>query len=102
MDIIVIPNNLPYKAELVLEQFFLLDPKFNLKLRGSPIKISNNPSGSNARFLYMYNSDFTILYYSSNQQIDFIRNLGISHLSFSKHLNNKTLFFATQLLKLTR
>jgi hypothetical protein len=34
----------------------------------------------------MYNRDKSILYYSSDTQIDFIRKLGIQHTTFTKHL----------------
>lgn len=72
-----------FKPEIVLEQYFLLDPSFKL----NTIKVANNPSGSNAKSLYMYNRDKTILYYSSFKQIDFINKLNISHFTFTKHLN---------------
>ena len=43
------------------------------------------------------------MYYSSAQQIDFIRNLNISHFTFSKHLKNSTIYlkkylFTTELV----
>lgn len=83
LEIIPLVNNFSFKSEIVLEQYFLLDPSFNL----NTVKVANNPSGSNAKPLFMYNRDKTILYYSSTQQKDFIINLNISHFTFSKHLN---------------
>ena len=74
--------------EIVLEQYYLLDPSYNL----NTIKIANNPSGSNIKSLYMYNRDMSILYYSSTQQIDFIRKFNIHHSTFTKHLNNATYY----------
>ena len=86
LEIIPLYNNYSFRSEIVLEQFFvvfLLDPSFNL----NTIKVANNPSGSNAKPLYMYNRDKSVLYYYSTQQKDFIVNLNISHFTFTKHLN---------------
>ena len=58
------------------------------------IRVANNPSGSNAKSLYMYNRDMSILYYSSTQQIDFIRKFNIHHTTFTKHLNSGTYYLA--------
>jgi hypothetical protein len=80
-------------SELVLEQYYLLDPSFTL----NTIRVANNPSGSNAKNLYMYNRDMSILYYSSTQQIDFIRKLNIHHTTFTKHLNNGTYYLGKYL-----
>jgi len=75
-------------SEIVLEQYYLLDPSFTL----NTIKVANNPSGSNSKSLYMYNRDMTILYFSSTKQIDFIRKLNIHHVTFSKHLEKGTFY----------
>jgi len=83
LEIIPLDNNFDFRSEIVLEQYYLLDPSFNL----NTIKVANNPSGSNAKPLYMYNRDKTILYYYSMQQIDFLNNLNISHFTFTKHLS---------------
>lgn len=37
------------------------------------------------------------MYYSSAQKIDFIRNLNISHFTFSKHLKNGSLYLGKYL-----
>ena len=79
--------------EIVLEQYYLLDPSYNL----NTIKVANNPSGSNRKSLYMYNRDMSILYYSSTQQIDFIRKFNIHHSTFTKHLNNATYYLGKYL-----
>jgi hypothetical protein len=42
------------RYEIVLEQYYLLDPSFNL----NTVKLSNNPSGSNAKSLSMYKKLF--------------------------------------------
>lgn len=69
-------------------QYFLLDPSFTL----NTIRVSNNPSASNAQPLYMYNSSYTVLYFSSDKQIDFIRKLNIHHTTFTKCLNNNLVY----------
>jgi hypothetical protein len=86
-------NNYIKNSEIVLEQYYLLDPGFTL----NTIKIANNPSGSNAKSLYMYNRDMSILYYYSAQQIDFIRKFNIHHTTFTKHLNNGTYYLGKYL-----
>jgi hypothetical protein len=103
------PYSSDFRNELVVEQYYLLDKSFNL----NTIRVSNNPSprgqgltpggkppgasGSNAKSLFMYNRDCSILYYSSLKQIDFIRELGIHHTTFTKHLNNKTFYLGKYL-----
>jgi hypothetical protein len=93
LEIIPLYNNYNFRSEIVLEQYYLLDPSFNL----NTIKVANNPSGSNAKPLYMYNRDKSVLYYSSTQQKDFIVNLNISHFTFTKHLNNGTYYLGKYL-----
>lgn len=86
-------NNYIKNSEIVLEQYYLLDPGFTL----NTIKVANNPSGSNAKSLYMYNRDMSILYYYSTQQIDFIRKFNIHHSTFTKHLKNGTYYLGKYL-----
>jgi hypothetical protein len=86
-------NNYVKSSEIVLEQYYLLDPSFTL----NTIRVANNPSGSNAKALYMYNRDMSILYYSSTQQIDFIRKFNLHHTTFTKHLNNGTYYLGKYL-----
>ena len=88
LKIIPLNKNKLDKAEIILEQFYLLDPSFNL----NTIRVANNPSGSNSKQLFMYNRDKTILYYYSLQQKDFIINLNIHHNTLTKHLNNNTYY----------
>jgi hypothetical protein len=90
LEIIPLSDNYDFRSEIVLEQYYLLDPSFNL----NTIKVANNPSGSNAKPLYMFNRDKTVLYYSSTQQIDFINNLNISHFTFTKHLKKGTYYLS--------
>jgi hypothetical protein len=93
LEIIPLVNNYNFRSEIVLEQYYLLDPSFNL----NTVKVANNPSGSNARPLYLYNRDKTVLYYSSTQQTDFIKNLNISHFTFSKHLKKGSYYLGKYL-----
>ena len=93
LEIICLPNYPELKPEIVLEQYFLLDPSFNL----NTIKVSNNPSGSTAKPLYMYNRDKSILYYFTTQQKDFISKLNISHFTFTKHLTKGTYYLGKYL-----
>lgn len=93
LEVIPLYDNYDFRSEIVLEQYFLLDPSFNL----NTIKVANNPSGFNSKPLYMYNRDKSILYYSSRQQIDFINNLNISHFTFTKHLKKGTYYLGKYL-----
>ena len=93
LEVVPLVDNYKFRSEIVLEQFYLLDPSFNL----NTVRVANNPSGSNAKSLFMYNRDKTILYYSSTQQKDFIINLNISHFTFSKHLKNGSYYLGKYL-----
>jgi hypothetical protein len=86
LDLLFLPYNPSYRSEMVVEQYYLLDPQFNL----NTVRVSNNPSGSNAKALYMYDRNYSTMYFSSTMQIDFIRELNIAHTTFTKHLNNGT------------
>lgn len=93
LEIIPLLNNYLFRSEIVLEQYYLLDPSFNL----NRIKVANNPSGSNAKPLYMYNRDKSILYYHSAQQKDFILKLNIHYITFNKHLENGSYYLGKYL-----
>lgn len=88
LEVICLPYYPEFKSEIVLEQYFLLDPSFSL----NTIRVSNNPSGSNFKPLFMYNRDKSILYYSTTQQKDFISKLSVSHFTFTKHLIKGTYY----------
>jgi hypothetical protein len=45
----------------------------------------------------MYNRDMSILYHSSNKQIDFIKQLNIHHTTFTKHLTHGTYYLGKYL-----
>jgi hypothetical protein len=79
LEVIPLYNNYGFRSEIVLEQYYLLDPSFNL----NTVRVANNPSGSNAKPLFMYNRDKTILYYYSTQQNYFINKLNIHYVTFN-------------------
>jgi hypothetical protein len=93
LEVICLPYYEDLKPEIVLEQYFLLDSSFTL----NTILVSNNPSGSTAIPLYMYNRDKSILYYYAVQQKDFITKLNISHFTFTKHLTNGSYYLGKYL-----
>lgn len=61
------------------------------------IRVSNNPSGSTAKPLYLYNRDRSILYYYTLQQKDFISKLNIGHTTFTKHLTKGSYYLGKYL-----
>lgn len=93
LEVICLPYYPEFKSEIVLEQYFLLDPSFNL----NTIRVANNPSVSNFKPLFMYNRDKSILYYSTTQQKDFISKLNVSHFTFTKHLTKGTYYLGKYL-----
>jgi hypothetical protein len=88
LEVVVLPYHPEFRSEIVLEQYFLLDPSFDL----NTVRVANNPSGSNAKPLFMYNRDKSILFYQTLQQKDFISKLNISHFTFTKHLTKGTYY----------
>lgn len=93
LEVICLPDYPEFRPEVVLEQYFLLDPSFNL----NTIKVSNNPSGSTSKPLFMYNRDKSILYHFTLQQKDFISKLNISHFTLTKHLEKGTYYLGKYL-----
>lgn len=86
----VIPLTEKYydSLELCLEQYFLLQPQFNL----NTLRVVNKISGSRSKALYMYTKDLTELIYSSDTQEDFIFNLKIHHSIFSESVSKGTVY----------
>jgi len=93
LEVISLPYYSEFRPEIVLEQYYLLDPSFSL----NTVRIANNPSGSNSKALYFYNRDKSRLYFSTTQQKDFISKLNISHLTFTKHLTKGTYYLGKYL-----
>lgn len=96
LEVIFTPSNTSYSSknnEEILEQYFLLLSEFTF----NTIRVSNNPSGSSAMSLFIYNRDGSICYFSSTKQIDFVINLGINHTTFTKHRDNGTYYLGKYL-----
>jgi hypothetical protein len=93
LEVISLPYYPELRPEIVLEQYYLLDPSFSL----NTVRIANNPSGSNSKPLYFYNRDKSILFFSTTQQKDFISKLNISHFTFTKHLTKGTYYLGKYL-----
>jgi len=86
----VIPLNAEYYEflELIIEQYFLLQPRFNL----NTLKVVNKISGARSKSLYMYNKDFSKLIYSSSNQEEFIFKLKIHHSIITDSMNTGSLY----------
>ena len=80
LDVITFDEEYYEGLELCVEQYFLLDSKFNL----NTLKVANDISGSRSKPLYMYTKDLALLIYYSEKQEDFIFKLGIHHSIFSR------------------
>lgn len=75
LQVIPLIENYSDSWELSVEQYFLLQPEFNL----NTLRVVNQVSGSNSKTVYMYTKDFSKLIYSSHIQEDFIFKLKIHH-----------------------
>lgn len=75
LQVIPLIENYSYSQELSMEQYFLLQPEFNL----NTLRVVNQISGSRSKTVYMYTKDFSKLIYSSSIQEDFIFKLKIHH-----------------------
>ncbi len=88
LEIFPLFDNYVKKSEIVLEQYYLLNPLFTLNtLRHATVVGSNN-----GKPIFMYNRDMSILYYYTSEQINLIRNFNIHHTTLTKHLNNGTYY----------
>jgi hypothetical protein len=63
-----------FKGELILEQYFLLDPYFNLNTS----RVVNQPK-YNTKEIFMYNKNKTLLIYHSANMQNFLVKFGISY-----------------------
>ena len=68
--------------ELSIEQYFLLQTKFNL----NTLRVVKDYSGARALPLYMYTKDLSELIYYSNVQEDYTLKLGIHYTTFKNCL----------------
>lgn len=87
LDVTVIPSSYPKYSHCFLEQYYLLNKKFNLNTH----KIVNFRVNQGFN-IYLYDKDCKILYYSSNSLNAFCADLGIHHSSYKKHIANNSLY----------
>jgi len=83
LEVTVIPSSYSKYSHCFLEQYYLLDAKFNLNTH----KIVNFRMNQGFK-IYLYDIDCKILYHSSNSLNAFLADLGIHHTSYKKHINN--------------
>jgi len=88
LQVIPLTESYQVNQELCLEQYFLLQSKFNL----NTLRVVNDYSGARAIPLYMYTKDLSELIYSSNIQEDFIFKLKVHHSIFSNSLKTGAVY----------
>lgn len=88
LEVIPITEHYFVNLELALEQYFLLHPEYNL----NTLKLVNDFSGGRSKPIYMYNSDYSKLIYSSDITEEYIFKLGIHHNTLTRCLKNKELY----------
>ena len=72
---------------LILEQYFLLDPSFNLNTS----RVVNAPN-PNTKEIFMYNKDKTLLIYHSKVMKDFMTKFGINNKVITNNLKNGSFY----------
>lgn len=87
LEVAVIPSAFSKYSHCFLEQYFLLDKRFNLNTH----KIVNFRVNQGFK-IYLYDNDCKTLYYSSISLNAFCADLGIHHTSYKKHVNKNELF----------
>jgi hypothetical protein len=87
LEVTVIPCSFSNYAHCFLEQYYLLDKRFNLNTH----RIVNFRVNQGFN-IYLYDKDCKTLYYSSKSLNAFCADLGIHHTSYKKHIVNKELF----------
>lgn len=87
LEVTIIPSSFSNYAHCFLEQYFLLDKRFNLNTH----KIVNFRVNQGFK-IYLYDKDCKTLYYSTNSLNAFCADLGIHHSSYKKHVANNEPF----------
>lgn len=87
LEVTVIPSSFSNYAHCFLEQYLLLDKRFNLNTH----KIVNFRVNQGFK-IYLYDKDCKTLYYSSNSLNAFCADLGIHHSSYKKQVGNNEPF----------
>jgi hypothetical protein len=88
LKVIFLPLSLNGINTLIVEQYYLFHADYNL----NTARLSLFPGSRPKLSLYLYNADFTVLYYASNRQTDFIELFNIRHVTFTKHLGEGSLY----------
>jgi hypothetical protein len=84
LEVIAIPSSFSNYSHCFLEQYYLLDKRFNLNSH----KIVNFRVNQGFN-IYLYDKDCETLYYSSKSLNAFCADLGIHHTSYKKHINKE-------------
>jgi len=87
LEVIVIPYNYPKFSYCFLEQYYLLDKRFNLNTH----KIVNFRVNQGFK-IYLYDNNYKTLYYTCNSLNAFCADLGIHHSSYRKCITKGSLF----------
>lgn len=87
LEIFPLIDNYEKDSEIILEQYYLLNPLFTLNTLRHV-----TGAGSAGKPIFMYNRDMSILYYYTSEQINLIRNFSVHHTTFTKHLNDGTYY----------
>ena len=87
LEVVVIPSAFSKYSHCFLEQYFLLDKRFNLNTH----KIVNFRVNQGFK-IYLYDKDYKTLYYSSISLNAFCADLGIHRTSYRKRVNKNELF----------
>lgn len=74
LEVMPLHSSVIFKGELILEQYFLLDPYFNLNTS----RVVNQPK-YNTKEIFMYNKNKTLLIYHSANMQNFLVKFGISY-----------------------
>jgi hypothetical protein len=87
LEVIIIPSSFSKYSHCFLEQYFLLDKRFNLNTH----RIVNFRVNQGFK-IYLYDKNCKTLYYSSLSLNAFCADLGIHHTSYKKHVNKNELY----------
>ena len=82
-----IHSSVIFKCELILEQYYLLDPSFDLNIS----RVANTAQYK-SREAYMYNRDKTLLYCHASNMKEFLIRFGIVHRSIVNNLEEGSFY----------
>lgn len=87
LEIIVMPEKYYNKYYLFLEQYYLLHSSFNLNVQ----RVVNFRINQGKK-IFIYNTNYTILYYASESLNEIKENLGIHHNTYVKNTTDNKLY----------